>query len=217
MSVPSVAVCRAAVTLVPPGSPVVGPRGTGRMGRCYRPAVINEKASMSRIPLSTSKGVTLLELMITVLVLAVVLAIALPNFGTVIRSNRVATTSNEFMASVAYARSEAMRNNRGAVICPSTNGETCGGTWADGWIVWADRDGDGIQGGTETPLRVQGPLVRQTAPGNTAIRFSPRGTVVSGPATVTLQPSDCKDGEGHRRVFSVLGGGMVRMAKEACA
>ena len=172
---------------------------------------------MSRIRPTLSKGFTLLELMVTLLVLAVVLAIALPNFGGVIRSNRVATTSNEFMAAVAYARSEAMRNNRGAVICPSTNGQACGGTWADGWIVWADRNGNGLQEATETPLRVQGRLVKQTAPDNTAIRFSPRGTVISGPATVVLQAEDCQSGEPYRRTFSVLGGGMVRMAKEACA
>lgn len=171
---------------------------------------------MSRIPFQASQGVTLLELMITVLVLAVVAAIALPNFGTVIRANRVATTSNDFMASVAYARSEAMRNNRGAVMCPSTDGLICGGTWANGWIVWADRNGNGLQGADEPPLRVQGPLVRQTAPGNTPIRFSPRGTIVSGPASVVLQAEGCQSGEPYRRTLNILGGGMVRMERGAC-
>jgi len=179
--------------------------------------VKNEKASMSRIPFQASQGVTLLELMITVAIIAILGSIALPSFSSALQSNRVATTSNEFMASVAYARSEAMRNNRGAVMCPSTDGLVCGGTWANGWIVWADRNGNGLQGADEPPLRVQGPLVRQTAPGNTPIRFSPRGTVASGAASVVVQPDGCTTGQPFRRTLEVLGGGMVRISRGNCA
>lgn len=174
---------------------------------------------MSRIPFQASQGVTLLELMITVAIIAILGSIALPSFSSALQSNRVATTSNEFMASVAYARSEAMRNNRGAVMCPSSNGSSCGGTWADGWIVWADRNADGVRQNTqeERVLRRQDALYKQTAPGATPIRFSPRGTVVSGAASVVLQPVGCNSGQPFRRTLEVLGGGMVRISKGNCA
>lgn len=173
---------------------------------------------MSRIPFQTSQGVTLLELMITVAIIAILGSIALPSFSSALQSNRVATTSNEFMASVAYARSEAMRNNRGAVMCPSSNGSTCGGTWADGWIVWADQNANGTREDPAEPvLRRQQALYKQTAPGNTPIRFSPRGTVASGAASVVVQPDGCTTGQPFRRTLEVLGGGMVRISKGNCA
>lgn len=172
---------------------------------------------MSRIPLHASQGITLLELMITVAIIAILGSIALPSFTTALQSNRVATTSNEFMASVAFARSEAMRSNRGAVMCPSTNGSACGGTWADGWIVWADRNANGTrEDPTEPVLRRQQALYKQTAPGSTPIRFSPRGTVASGATSIILQPEACATGKPFRRTLEVLGGGMVRISKGNC-
>ena len=168
-------------------------------------------------PSRASRGLTLLEVMITVAIIAILGSIALPSFSSALQSNRVATTSNEFMASVAFARSEAMRNNRGAVMCPSANGTSCGGDWQDGWIVWADQDASGTINGAERVLRRQEALFKQTAAGSTAIRFSPRGTVASGAATIVLEAEGCTAGQPFRRTLEVLGGGMVRITKGNCA
>lgn len=168
-----------------------------------------------------TRGVTLLELMITIAIAAILASLALPSFSSSLQSNRVATTSNEFLASVAFARSEAMRNNRGAVMCPSSNGSVCGGTWQDGWIVWADQNANGTRETAgpiiEPVLRSQAALYKQTTTGGGAtIRFSPRGAVVGGAATITLQAEGCTSGNPFQRRLDVLGGGMVRITKENC-
>lgn len=72
-------------------------------------------------------GFTLVELMITVAVLAVVLAIAVPSFRDMINRNRLVSTANEISGALNLARMEAIRRNRRVELCPSTDGATCSG------------------------------------------------------------------------------------------
>ncbi|CAP51017.1 prepilin-type N-terminal cleavage/methylation domain-containing protein [Xanthomonas campestris pv. campestris] len=76
-------------------------------------------------------GFTLIELMVTVAVLAIVLAVAVPAFGTLIRSSRLTSNANEVVAALQLARSEAVRQNSLVAVCRSDNGSTCatGGAW----------------------------------------------------------------------------------------
>ncbi|MBK1654356.1 GspH/FimT family pseudopilin [Allochromatium vinosum] len=94
-----------------------------------------------KTPLSTAgrqTGFTLLELMVTVAVATILLAIAVPSFQDVIRRNRLAAATNDFLASIYYTRSEAVKEDKRAIMCASSNGSTCTGSWADGWIVVVD-------------------------------------------------------------------------------
>src|SRR5690554_5417112 len=76
----------------------------------------------------SQRGVTLIELMVTLAVFAIGAAVAYPSFTSVIRSNRVATSTNNFIGAFNLARSEAIRSNRGGAVCPSADGEACFGT-----------------------------------------------------------------------------------------
>jgi type IV fimbrial biogenesis protein FimT len=73
-------------------------------------------------------GFTLVELMITVAVLAIVLAIAVPSFRDMINRNQLVSAANEVSATLNLARMEAIRRNRRVEICPSTNGTSCSGS-----------------------------------------------------------------------------------------
>ena len=87
-----------------------------------------------------SKGFTLVELMVTIAVVAVLLAIALPSFRNVIQRNRVATASNDLLASVSYARTTAIYRHQLVSMCPSDDGNSCtsaGQAFEPGWIVYS--------------------------------------------------------------------------------
>ncbi len=77
------------------------------------------------------RGFTLVELMVTIAVLAIIMALAVPSFTGLIRSSRLTGAANELVASVQLARSEAVRLNGGVSLCRSDDGATCasGGNW----------------------------------------------------------------------------------------
>src|SRR5687767_9439407 len=94
---------------------------------------------------SRASGFSLIELMVTIAIVAILLALGLPSFEGSMRSNRVATTTNEMLASLALARSEAIRSSRESRICASADGSTCGAglDWNAGWIIAMDNDQNG--------------------------------------------------------------------------
>lgn len=163
-------------------------------------------------------GFTLIELLVTIAVVAILLAWGLPNFQQSLRTNRIAASTNEMIASLALARSEAIRNTRGSGVCASTDGATCGTSWSDGWLVWADDNGNGALDNGETVLRYsQGqPQVSATGDSN-VITFDSRGrrrSVVD--QAVSLRPTDC-GGQPMLRTLTVNVAGQVRTTKGACS
>ena len=74
-------------------------------------------------------GFTLPELLIAVTVLAVMMAVGLPNFTEFVRNQRVKTASFDLFSSLIYARSEAITRNASVKV------EPVGGDWASGWTI----------------------------------------------------------------------------------
>ncbi len=89
-------------------------------------------------------GFTLIELMTTLLVAAVVLGIGLPAFNQFIATNQMASSVNDLTSALHLARTEAVKRRASVTLCASANPEaaapTCdnGGSIADGWIVFVD-------------------------------------------------------------------------------
>lgn len=89
--------------------------------------------------MGTQSGFTLVELLVTMTVAAILTAIAVPNFKLTFQNNRLISQSNELLGSLLYARSEAITLNQDITICASSDGATCGTAWASGWIVCQDQ------------------------------------------------------------------------------
>jgi type IV fimbrial biogenesis protein FimT len=95
--------------------------------------------------------------MVTIAVLAVVVAIALPNMRDFIVGNRLSSNVNSFIGLINYARSEAIARNQDVMVCPQTAGATnCASTtsWNTHDIqAFVDDDGSGQRNGTEEVLK----------------------------------------------------------------
>lgn len=171
------------------------------------------------------KGFTLVELMVTIAIVAILSAIALPSFSTAIRSSRLASTTNEFIAAVSLARSEAAKSNRTARICASSNGTSCGSDWSQGWIVWADANSNGTPQADEI-RRHQQALNGLTVVASSAATFTftargecsncSGGAFGSGTTDLELRATPCDAGQQHVRSLRILRSGAVSFSKGAC-
>jgi type IV fimbrial biogenesis protein FimT len=86
-----------------------------------------------------TRGFTLLELMTTITIVAVLLAIGVPSMRSMIQRNRVSSAHNDLAASIAYARTTAINRGQLVSMCPSADGSTCtsaGQDFEPGWIVY---------------------------------------------------------------------------------
>jgi type IV fimbrial biogenesis protein FimT len=134
-------------------------------------------------------GITLLELMVVLAVAAILLSLAVPALTGVVGSGRLASASNMLVASLHLTRSEAIKRNARAVMCPSANGAACadGGGWHQGWLVFHDANNNAALDGGESVILSQealSPDVRLTGnqPVARYISYSPSGAaqLVSG-------------------------------------
>jgi type IV fimbrial biogenesis protein FimT len=85
-------------------------------------------------------GFSLIELLVTLAVLAIGLALAIPSFSELVKNNKVTNTSNNLVRALQLARSEAAKRNTRVAICRSRDQAQCktGTGWADGWIVFVE-------------------------------------------------------------------------------
>lgn len=89
-------------------------------------------------------GITLIELLATVLVLSVTVALVAPTMHGTLLSNQLQTETVRFIDAFNLARSEAVLRNAAVSLCPSKMSSTglavCGGTFDDGWILFTNVD-----------------------------------------------------------------------------
>jgi type IV fimbrial biogenesis protein FimT len=129
-------------------------------------------------------GFTLVELLITVVVLSILLGLAVPSFRSLMQNDQQWLQQNNLTLALSAARSEAIKQDvpGGVSVCASTgNGApaTCdGATWAQGWIVVLN----GVAGAK--PVQVVGALPTNTtlteANGNLSVTFMSNGAINTG-------------------------------------
>lgn len=86
------------------------------------------------------RGYTLIELMVTISVAGIVMGLAIPSFSGTVRSNRLTTHANDWVSSLNYARSEAIK--RSAPVSVRRKGTTSQ-QWEAGWDIFVDREANG--------------------------------------------------------------------------
>ncbi|MBQ0712211.1 MAG: GspH/FimT family pseudopilin [Porticoccus sp.] len=140
-----------------------------------------------------NEGFTLIELMITVALVAILLALSAPYFRETITSNKIGAEANNLMASFNLARSTAARLNQPVTLCKSADGANCttNGNWEQGWITFNNLNIDGVvdTGDGEIVIQEYTPLptgytLRSTPQFSDVVTFLPQGNARGGSGTL---------------------------------
>lgn len=164
-------------------------------------------------------GFTLIELMITVAVGAILLGVAVPSFFSIIQNNRATAQANDLLSSINIARSEAVKRGATTTVCVSSDQATCtGGTnWAQGWLVWSDTNGNGSLNSPAEIIKAREALTGGTTltAGVTSIAFNSSGmSLLGATATFTLHSPSCKGTQDRTITLNAVG--RANVARTAC-
>lgn len=151
------------------------------------------------------RGVTLIELMVTITILGILGTLAAPSFRNMLVNNRLSNYNNDFVGLAAFARAEAVKRGTTVTMCRSSSLTSCAasGEWAQGWIVYL---GNAAAGNSGTPVNVL--QTRAALPAGytltgsgalaAAVEYDARGFVVST-GSFTL----CHAATGNGRQISI--------------
>ncbi|MCB1800976.1 MAG: GspH/FimT family pseudopilin [Gammaproteobacteria bacterium] len=177
-------------------------------------------------------GLTLVELMVTLAVAIILVAVGMPLFNSVASNNRATAQANTFLAAFKLARSEAVRRATTVSVCaiadPAANPVTCGSNtdWDNGALVFTDGGTAGSVDGTDERLRV---FLITTAGATAAtsgsyVRFQSRGEVQNMTSNTACSTSGTCFDLGHSgstgsqsRCLYIMQSGQVRLERATCS
>ncbi|WP_267874323.1 GspH/FimT family pseudopilin [Zemynaea arenosa] len=193
--------------------------------RCHRCALLSTRRPRAPAPrraasrsqhiarsLARTPGYTLVEVLTTVAVLAVLAGLAIPNLAPVIERIAFRRAADELFESITFARNSAMARGETVLVVPD---EPARRDYAAGWTVFVDRDGDARATGADTILqrhpalpqrvRVQSAFTQQ-GPAYVAYNGGGRScTAASSTAARWGSITLARDGEARRIRIAMLG------------
>jgi type IV fimbrial biogenesis protein FimT len=162
------------------------------------------------------RGFTLVELMITILIAAILMAVAIPGFKVMSQNSQQRNAVNDIQILLARLRTEVAMRRVGVTACASTDQATCSGgvEWEAGWIIFTDSNVDGVLDAGDTIIQVHqalppGVTLRSMSGATTRLSFSSAGLPTDDTGATTFRYCD-ERGIASLRAVIVGPSGMVR-------
>jgi type IV fimbrial biogenesis protein FimT len=104
--------------------------------------------------MTRQNGFTLIELMITIGIAAILATMAVPGMKTLTLNSRQTAGINELVSGMHLARNTAITMNARVTMCPSSDGQSCAAvSWDQGWIAFVDKNSDQLVNADDTIVR----------------------------------------------------------------
>lgn len=153
--------------------------------------MINKKQKNYRREISKQTGLTLLEMLVAVAVLAIILTTVAPGIQNILIKNRITADLNNLSAVAQRARFTAVDEQTNVVLCPTANYTACTNNWRDAKMVFIDVNGNSTRDNNEELIVASDPLnAANTVYGiSGSLVFNEQGGIDNA-ATITLCPND---------------------------
>jgi len=128
-----------------------------------------------------NSGFTLLELLVTVSILAIVLSLSAPGMRSLVTGQELRSKANLLTSTLAYARNEAVSRVATISVCGSNGAGACSGSTdlSNGWLVFLDENANGTLDGSEELLKQGGEeggnITLTLASATTFVQYSDQG------------------------------------------
>jgi type IV fimbrial biogenesis protein FimT len=165
------------------------------------------------VPKSNTRGFTLIELIVTLIVAGTLMSIALPSFKNFFMDAKAGSQARALLGDLQYARSEAARLNKNVVVCPSADQASCSTNWNNSRLIFVDENKDGLRSASELILRMSDALAsNQAMIGSVSyVRFQSSGQGLVS----TFKLCDDRNGNFGREI-KVEAGGRSDVAMTTC-
>jgi len=178
-----------------------------------------QSAMKSKTLNRTGSGFTLIELMITLAVMAVVLSVAAPSLYFLVQNNRLTTDINRLVTGFNQARSEAVKRGVRVTIAATDSSDATNEWGKGGWTIWIDTDSDNVVDGGETVISVDqamsASMVLDSVGNIGSFSYLPDGSIVGAGDTLTLC-DQTRTGETGRSVTVTATGRVDLDSNVAC-
>jgi len=101
---------------------------------------------------------TLVELIITLSVVAIILGIGAPSFKNALMNGSIGSARSALVGDLNFARVAAIKSRTRVMVCARKSATSCGSDWSNGWLVYEDDSPTGVAfnlDASEQVLRIQ--------------------------------------------------------------
>ena len=162
-----------------------------------------------------SRGITLVESLITLAIAAVTLSLAAPGYSSLLHKNDMRAASGLLHTTLNVARIESVKRRRAIRVCPSADSASCrnDGDWSDGWLVFEDLNANGAPDAAEIIQLVDslehGVAIEVSTSIDQYLQFEPTG-IAGGNAGLAGEFRIChEDSNAYSLVLGVSAAGQV--------
>jgi len=123
------------------------------------------------------QGFTLIEVLITIAIAAILLSIVVPSFTSLIESSKARTTREKLVSSIYAAKQQSQSERINVYLCSTSNGTSCLDTtsWGSDWLIYEDNDISGDLSNNDTIITNGSSKTSLIISSTNQVKFTPTG------------------------------------------